>query len=287
MRFLIISGMSGAGKSQALDVFEDRGFYCVDNMPIALIPKFAELCMAMTDKYNNVALVTDVRGGDDADFTELFSSLDSIRDIGFEYMVLFLDADNSVLINRYKETRRKHPLDQTGIADALDNERRILDPIKKRANYIVNTTTFKPAHLREYLLNLFLERNESELFLVHVVSFGFKYGIPVESDLLFDVRFLPNPYYEPELKNGCGLDKRVQEYVFNDGTAEELLVKMQDLIDYLLPHYIREGKPTLTISIGCTGGRHRSVAMAEKIADKLKHAGYGVSVTHRDMDRGQ
>lgn len=286
MKFLIISGMSGAGKSRAMAVFEDLGFYCVDNMPVTLIPKFAELCMATTDKYQKVALVTDARGGGAADFDALFAALDGIKNTGFEYMLLFLDAETGILINRYKETRRKHPLDKTGIRDALEKERQILAPVKRRANYIVDTTTLSPARLREYLLNLFTEKGGTDAFLIRVISFGFKYGIPIESDLLFDVRFLPNPYYEAELKNHTGMEKEVRDYVFRGGYADEFMKRLRALIDFLIPHYIEEGKPTLTISMGCTGGRHRSVAIAEETAAFLKRDGYGVSVSHRDVERG-
>ncbi|MCX7614619.1 MAG: RNase adapter RapZ [Clostridiales bacterium] len=286
MKFLIISGMSGAGKSRAMAVFEDLGFYCVDNMPVSLIPKFAELCMVTTDKYENVAIVTDVRGGGDKDFNELFSALDSIVNTGFDYSVLFLDASTDVLINRYKETRRKHPLDSMGIKEALDKERTILETVRDRADYIIDTTILTPSKLREHLINIFSVSGTVRAIVINVISFGFKYGIPIESDLLFDVRFLPNPFYDVNLKSKTGMEKDVRDYVFKSGKAEEFLRKLYNMIDFLIPQYIGEGKTSLVISIGCTGGKHRSVAIAEEVATYLKHQGYHTILNHRDYLRG-
>ncbi|MDP4110031.1 MAG: RNase adapter RapZ [Bacillota bacterium] len=282
MRFLIISGMSGAGKSRAMNVFEDLGFYCVDNMPVSLIPKFAELCITTTDKYQNVAIVTDVRGGGGEDFSLLFSALDGIKNTGFIYRVLFLDASTDILINRYKETRRKHPLDTVGIKEALEKEREILETVRNRADYTIDTTALTPLMLREHLIELFSGTESKNLMVISIISFGFKHGIPIESDLLFDVRFLPNPYYEAALKAKSGLDKDVRDYVFSSGKAEEFLRLTRKLIDFLIPQYIDEGKSSLVISIGCTGGQHRSVAIAEEVAAYLKKRGHHVNINHRD-----
>lgn len=286
MRFLIISGMSGAGKSRAIDVFEDLGFYCVDNMPVSLIPKFAELCMVTTDKYENVAIVTDVRGGGDKEFNELFCALDSIQKTGFQYSVLFLDASTGVLINRYKETRRKHPLDNLGITEALEKERTILETVRDRADYIIDTTILSPSKLREHIISIFMIAGLDRSIVINVISFGFKYGIPIESDLLFDVRFLPNPFYDSTLKFKTGLESDVRNYVFTGGKADQFLGKLYDMIDFLIPQYINEGKTSLVISIGCTGGKHRSVAIAEEVNAYLKQACYHTILNHRDYLRG-
>ncbi len=286
MKFLIISGMSGAGKSRAMAVFEDLGFYCVDNMPVSLIPKFAELCMATTDKYENVVIVTDVRGGGDKDFNELFSALDGIKNTGFQYSVLFLDASTDILINRYKETRRKHPLDTVGIKEALEKERAILETVRNRADYIIDTTTLTTSRLREYLTTLFSGTDLNRAIVISVISFGFKYGIPIESDLLFDVRFLPNPFYEASLKSKTGMDRGVRDYVFSSGKAEEFMELLRKMMDFLIPQYIDEGKTSLVVSIGCTGGQHRSVAIAEEIAGFLKKRRYHTIINHRDICRG-
>ena len=286
MRFLIISGMSGAGKSRAIDVFEDLGFYCVDNMPVSLIPKFAELCMGKTEKYENVAIVTDVRGGGGKEFNELFSALDSLVKIGFDYRVLFLDASTDVLINRYKETRRKHPLDNMGITEALEKERTILETVRDRADYMIDTTILTPSKLREHLISIFSIAGLDRTIVINVISFGFKYGIPIESDLLFDVRFLPNPFYDATLKFKTGLESDVRDYVFEGGKADEFLEKLYSLIDFLILQYVDEGKTSLVISIGCTGGKHRSVAIAEAVDAHLKHDSYHTILNHRDYLRG-
>ena len=267
MYFLIVSGMSGAGKSRAVATLEDLGYYCVDNLPISLIPRFAEICLAATERYERVALVTDVRAG--GDFQQLFDSLDSIKSMGCDYRILFLNTDTPTLIRRYKETRRKHPLMEKGMSmtAAIEKEREML------------------SGLRERLLTMFSGTESGEVFEVIVQSFGFKYGIPPESDLVFDVRFLPNPYYEMSLRERNGTDPEVRDYVFRGGTADVLMRYLTGMIDFLLPRYIAEGKANLIISIGCTGGKHRSVAITEALSEHLRRKEYGVVTMHRDYQR--
>ncbi len=285
MYFLIVSGMSGAGKSRAVATFEDLGYYCVDNLPIALIPRFAEICLAATERYERVALVTDVRAG--GDFQQLFDSLDSIKSMGCDYRILFLDSDTPTLIRRFKETRRKHPLMDKGIGmtAAIEKEREMLAALRNRADFVVDTTGLSAAGLRERLLALFAGTESGEVFEVIVQSFGFKYGIPPEADLVFDVRFLPNPYYEMSLREKNGTDSDVRDYVFQGGTADELMAKLEPLVDFLLPRYIAEGKANLIIGVGCTGGKHRSVAIAEALSEHLRGKEYGVVTVHRDYQR--
>lgn len=285
MYFLIVSGMSGAGKSRAVATFEDLGYYCVDNLPIALIPRFAEICLAATERYERVALVTDVRAG--GDFQQLFDSLDSIKSMGCDYRILFLDTDTPTLIRRFKETRRKHPLMEKGVpmTAAIEKERNMLSALRNRADFVVDTTGLSAAGLRERLLALFSGTDNGGAFEVIVQSFGFKYGIPPESDLVFDVRFLPNPYYEMSLREKNGTDPDVREYVFQGGTAESLMGHLTTMIDFLLPRYMAEGKSNLIISIGCTGGKHRSVAIAEALSEHLRGRDYGVVTMHRDYQR--
>ncbi len=285
MYFLIVSGMSGAGKSRAVATFEDLGYYCVDNLPIALIPRFAEICLAATERYERVALVTDVRAG--GDFQQLFDSLDSIKSMGCDYRILFLDSDTPTLIRRFKETRRKHPLMDKGIGmtSAIEKEREMLAALRNRADFVVDTTGLSAAGLRERLLALFAGTESGEVFEVIVQSFGFKYGIPPEADLVFDVRFLPNPYYEMSLREKNGTDPDVRDYVFQGGTADELMAKLEPLVDFLLPRYIAEGKANLIIGVGCTGGKHRSVAIAEALSEHLRGKEYGVVTVHRDYQR--
>lgn len=285
MYFLIVSGMSGAGKSRAVATFEDLGYYCVDNLPIALIPRFAEICLAATERYERVALVTDVRAG--GDFQQLFDSLDSIKNMGCDYRILFLDTDTQTLIRRFKETRRKHPLMDKGVSmtAAIEKERTMLAALRNRADFIVDTTGLSAAGLRERLLTLFAGTDNGGAFEVIVQSFGFKYGIPPESDLVFDVRFLPNPYYEMSLREKNGTDPEVRDYVFQGGMADELMQHLTSTIDFLLPRYVAEGKANVIISIGCTGGKHRSVAIAEALSEHLRGRDYGVVTMHRDYQR--
>lgn len=285
MYFLIVSGMSGAGKSRAVATFEDLGYYCVDNLPIALIPRFAEICLAATERYERVAMVTDVRAG--GDFQQLFDSLDSIKTMGCDYRILFLDSDTPTLIRRFKETRRKHPLMEKGVpmTAAIEKERSMLAALRNRADFVVDTTGLSTAGLRERLLALFSGTEGTGAFEVIVQSFGFKYGIPAESDLVFDVRFLPNPYYEMSLREKNGTDSDVRDYVFQGGTADALMGHLTSMIDFLLPRYMAEGKANVIIGIGCTGGKHRSVAIAEALSEHLRGNNYGVVTMHRDYQR--
>lgn len=285
MYFLIVSGMSGAGKSRAVATFEDLGYYCVDNLPIALIPRFAEICLAATERYERVAMVTDVRAG--GDFQQLFDSLDSIKTMGCDYRILFLDSDTPTLIRRFKETRRKHPLMEKGVpmTAAIEKERTMLSALRNRADFVVDTTGLSAPGLRERLLALFSGTEGTGAFEVIVQSFGFKYGIPAESDLVFDVRFLPNPYYEMSLREKNGTDPDVRDYVFQGGTADALMGHLTSMIDFLLPRYVAEGKANVIIGIGCTGGKHRSVAIAEALSEHLRGHDYGVVTMHRDYQR--
>ena len=284
MYFLIISGMSGAGKSRAVATLEDLGYYCVDNLPIALIPRFAEVCLAATERYERVALVTDVRAG--GDFQQLFDSLDSIRDMGCDYRILFLDTDTATLIRRYKETRRRHPLMDKGVSmtAAIEKERTMLSALRNRADFVVDTTGLSAAGLRERLLALF-STETGAAFEVIVQSFGFKYGLPMEADLVFDVRCMPNPFYIPELREKTGLDQPVADYVFSFRQTHDFMEKLRDLLTFSLPLYAEEGKTELVIAVGCTGGHHRSVAMTHALAEDIRNLGYRVRENHRDMNR--
>ena len=285
MYFLIVSGMSGAGKSRAVATLEDLGYYCVDNLPISLIPRFAEICLAATERYERVALVTDVRAG--GDFQQLFDSLDSIKSMGCDYRILFLNTDTPTLIRRYKETRRKHPLMEKGMSmtAAIEKEREMLSGLRDRADFVVDTTGLSAAGLRERLLTLFSGTESGEVFEVIVQSFGFKYGIPPESDLVFDVRFLPNPYYIAELKECTGLEEAVRAFLFGYRQTTEFMRHLEELFAFLLPQYVEEGKSSLVIAVGCTGGHHRSVAVAHALTEFIRQKGYRVEETHRDISR--
>jgi RNase adapter protein RapZ len=284
MAFVIVTGVSGAGKTRAVNALEDIGFYCVDNMPPTLIPKFAELCMNTQGKITDIAIVTDVRGG--VLFNSLFEGLEELKKQGCDYKILFIDADDSVIIHRFSETRRKHPLTEAGISIevALAEERCILRPARERADYIIDTTNLSPAQLKQRIAVLFLGDSRTGL-IVNCVSFGFKYGPPSESDLIFDVRCFPNPFYVDELKRLTGLDDPVREYVFASPMTQGFVLKLFDMIDYLLPLYAEEGKSQLTVGIGCTGGKHRSVAIAEALYRHLLDKGVRAAVNHRDIQK--
>ncbi len=282
MEFLVITGMSGAGKSQAMKVMEDMGYYCMDNLPPALLPKFAELCYESKKTIDKVAVVVDIRGGEF--FHNLFKSLEDLTDKGIGYKILFLDASNNTLIKRYKELRRPHPLDPEGsIIDGIKEERKLLEDIKDRAYYIIDTSKLTIGMLKDELYNIFLEGGEKRKLSILITSFGFKNGILMDGDLIFDVRFLPNPYYISELKEISGQNEEVKNYVFKWPQTNIFVSKVVDMLEFLIPFYIDEGKTQLAVGIGCTGGFHRSVAITNKIGDILKANGHRTIISHRDL----
>ena len=286
MDILIISGLSGAGKSKAASYLEDMGFYIVDNMPAAMILKFAEFCAGGSGRYDRVALVYDVRTA--SSFTELFDVLDKLRAMEGACRMLFLEAEPEVIIKRYKETRRRHPLaDQTdSLQEAVCREREMMQPVRERADYIIDTSRTSTAQLRGELLRLFGDPEEKGGMTVSVTSFGFKYGLPLDADLVFDVRFMPNPFYIEELRPRTGLDQAVNDYVFSFQQTQDYLKRLKDLLAFSLPLYAEEGKTSLVIAVGCTGGHHRSVAVTHTLAEFIGSQGYQVSENHRDMNRG-
>lgn len=283
MEFLVITGMSGAGKTQASNILEDMGYYCIDNMPSAMIPYFAELYSKMPGKTADVAFVIDVRG--ESDFLPLLAELDILKDKGYNCRTVFIDCEDRVLINRYKETRRVHPLvtlKNISVNEALALERKMLHPVREKADYIIDTSTLTPSQLKDKLMAIQNSSRTGSLVLT-CMSFGYKYGIATEADLVFDVRCFPNPYYVPELKNLTGLDEAVRNYVFSSKQTLEFMNRLYDMIDFLVPLYADEGKTQLTIAIGCTGGKHRSVAIAEALKNHLASEGLNVISVHRDI----
>lgn len=285
MRFVIVTGMSGAGKSTALKMLEDEGYFCVDNLPIQLISKFAELTIVPSAEINKVALGIDIRSGQA--LKELEQVLADMTGAGFSYEILYLDAADHVLVKRYKETRRTHPLSGGGRVDQgilLEKER--LAFLKERADYIIDTSQLLTRELKRELDKIFVQNKEFKSLVITVLSFGFKYGIPADSDLVFDVRFLPNPYYIDELKPLSGNDSEVQDYVMGFEVARKFLDRLTEMLRFLIPNYITEGKHQLVISIGCTGGKHRSVTLANMLYERLNEAGdYGLRVEHRDISK--
>ncbi|WP_411677389.1 RNase adapter RapZ [Caproicibacter sp.] len=285
MEFLIVTGLSGAGKSRAMDALEDIGFYCADNIPPKLIPTFYELSRQAKGTLSHVAVVTDIRGGDM--FSSLLETLDQMNSDGKDYKVLFLDANDYVLVNRFKETRRKHPLADNclgSLDQAVRLERDVLRLVKERADYVIDTSLLSPAQLKKRISGLFLG-DASDALMIHCISFGFKYGVPAEADLVFDVRCLPNPYYVEELKNLTGLDEPVRSYVMKWDQTKGFVRRFLDLIDYMIPLYCGEGKSQLVIAIGCTGGHHRSVTLAELLYNHLLQQNLRTSVNHRDIQK--
>ena len=281
MEFVIITGMSGAGKSQAMKAMEDIGYYCMDNLPPALLPKFAELCYQSKRTIDKVAVVVDIRGG--IFFEDLFKSLENLNGKGLKYRILFLDAKDDVLINRYKELRRPHPLNPNGrIVEGIAKEREFLDEVKNRSNYIIDTSNLTIGMLKEEIAEIFIGGKELRRLTISLVSFGFKHGMLLDGDLIFDVRFIPNPYYVEELKGLTGEDAKVRDYVFHWEQTKTFTKKVIDMLEFLIPYYIKEGKTQLIIGIGCTGGRHRSVAIANYIGNRIKENGHRVIVNHRD-----
>jgi len=281
-QLVIITGMSGAGKTVAIQSFEDLGFFCVDNLPPTLLPKFLELMKESKNKMNKVALVMDLRGREF--FDHLFSALDEMAKSWAAPRVLFLDAEDGTLVRRYKETRRSHPLAPSGLPlEGIKLERELLEELKGRAQIIYNTSQSSPRELREKILKEFSGTKET-IFTVNVMSFGFKHGIPIDADLVFDVRFLPNPHYVEHMRPKTGLDVEVSSYVLKWTETNQFLEKVIDLLTFMLPHYKKEGKSQLVVAIGCTGGQHRSVALSEYIGHHFEQD-YHVAITHRDMKR--
>lgn len=282
MRFVIVTGMSGGGKSTALKMLEDAGFYCVDNLPVSLIDKFVELIATPNSEINKVALGLDVRA--DQSFTEVEGILDHLRENGYVFEILFMEAGESTLIKRYKESRRIHPLAVGGrVEDGVRRERQILQGIRTKADYVIDSTRLLTRELKEELDRIFVRNEEYNSLMITLLSFGFKNGIPTDADLVFDVRFLPNPYYIDELKHKTGNDKEVSDYVMSFPEAGQFLEKLTDMMNFLIPGYIKEGKYQLVIAIGCTGGRHRSVTLTNELYKRLKDKGnYGLRLSHRD-----
>lgn len=284
MRFVIVTGMSGAGKSSVLKMLEDSGYFCVDNLPMQLVTKLVSLIME--GKKDKVALGLDIRSGWVQE--EVETMLKELGTLGVPYEILYLDCSLDVLVKRFKETRRMHPLSGAGRVDkGIELEREMLRFIRKKAHVIIDTSRLLTRELKLQINKIFVEDKEFSNFIITILSFGFKYGIPVDSDLVFDVRFLPNPYYIPELKQKSGMDSEVSGYVMNFPVAVEFLDKMLDMLTFLIPNYIVEGKNQLVVSIGCTGGKHRSVTLARALSDRLKRMEYELKVEHRDIEKDE
>ena len=286
MRFVIVTGVSGAGKSTALKILEDARYFCVDNLPIQLLEKFASLLPEIHgEDVQNVALGIDARSGRALD--ELEVVLDRMKEAGYEFEILFLDAEDNVLVKRYKETRRSHPLAMTGRVDeGIRIEREKMHFLKERADYIIDTSYLLTRELKQEVEKIFVDNQEFCNLMVSVLSFGFKYGIPADADLVFDVRFLPNPYYVDELRPLTGMEDSVFEYVMNSSAAQEFADRLEDMVRFLIPHYVKEGKTNLVIAIGCTGGKHRSVTLARELYERLLKSGqYGFRLEHRDIEK--
>ena len=284
MEFIIVTGMSGAGKSTAIKFFEDMGLYCVDNLPPMLISPFADLIIAKERAQRKVVLGLDIRGG--ILFEDFFEALTDLKEKGHTYEMIFFDCEKDILIKRYKETRRLHPLAKTErLSEGIEKEREILKNVKKQADYIVETTHILPKDTREVLYKIYTKEQKFKNMMTNILVFGFKYGIPIDADLVFDVRFIPNPYYIEEMRPLTGNDERIKDYVMSFEVTNTFMEKLKDMIDFLLPYYTKEGKNQLVIAIGCTGGKHRSVVMGNELYDYLKSKGEAVTIMHRDIDK--
>lgn len=286
MRCVIVTGMSGAGKSTALKMLEDVGYFCVDNLPVQLIPKMADLLRVPGSELNKAALGVDIRSGQSLD--ELAEVLEELDGAGMKYEILFLESSDNVLIKRYKETRRFHPLagNDSRVDEGIQKERERILFLKKKADYLIDTSHMLTRELKRELNKIFVQNKEYKNLYISVLSFGFKYGIPPDADLVFDVRFLPNPYYIEELRPHSGNDKQVRDYVMDNEKAEIFLEKMTDLVEFLIPNYVQEGKTQLVVGIGCTGGKHRSVTLANELFEILsKNENYGIRIEHRDIGK--
>jgi len=285
MRFVIVTGMSGGGKATAIHMLEDAGFYCVDNLPVSLIEKFTELISMPDSEITKVVLGVDARAGQS--FEGVAGIIDSLKERGTPVEVLFMDCNDQTLIKRYKETRRIHPMNAVGdrLEDGIAKEREVLSEVKKKADYVIDTSSLLTRELKEELDRIFVKNEGYNSLMINVLSFGFKHGIPSDADLVFDVRFLPNPYYIDELKHKTGNDKPVQDYVKSFPACQEFVDKLTDMLEFLIPGYVKEGKYQLVVAIGCTGGQHRSVTIANELYERLKNLGgnFGLKLTHRDV----
>lgn len=286
MRFVVVTGMSGGGKSTALRMLEDAGFYCVDNLPVPLIEKFVELIAVPGSEVSKVALGLDVRV--DQPFEDAQKVLEKLKENGYNFEILFMEAGDQVLLKRYKETRRMHPLTPDGrVEDGISKERKILEDIRGKSDYVIDTSKLLTRELKEEIERIFVQNKEYNSLMVTIQSFGFKHGIPADADLVFDVRFLPNPFYIEELKYKTGNEKEVQDYVMGFEESETFITKLSDMLEFLIPNYVKEGKYQLVVGIGCTGGKHRSVTLANKLYERLKDKGnYGLKIAHRDIGQG-
>ena len=285
MNFLIVTGLSGSGKSMAVNALEDIGFFCIDNIPVDLLPRIVDFALQGENQLSRVAVVMDVRGARNSD--QLEQALADLDEKKIEYEILFLDANSNTIQRRYKETRRQHPIsvtDHVSIEEAIERERRLLQPLRSRAKYVIDTSLLSAAQNKERVCGLFLDKGKSPMALT-VVSFGFKYGLPQEADLVLDVRCLPNPFYVPELKNLTGMEQPVVDYVMAAPESQELLRRYESMLEYVLPLYVKEGKSQLMIAVGCTGGKHRSITFARKIGEFCQKLGYEPSIQHRDAKR--
>ena len=285
MRFVIVTGVSGAGKTAALKMLEDARYFCVDNLPIPLLEKFVSLMPEIHgEDVQNVALGIDARSGS---MGELELILDKMQEAGYQFEILFMDAEDSVLVKRYKETRRSHPLAMSGrIDEGIRLERKKMEFLRRKADYIIDTSHLLTRELRQEIDKIFVDNEEFKNMMISVLSFGFKYGIPADDDLVFDVRFLPNPYYVDELRPMTGLDDSVFNYVMDNETAKRFMGKLEDMVNFLIPNYVQEGKTSLVIAIGCTGGKHRSVTIARELYSRLiKNNEYGFRLEHRDVEK--
>ena len=284
MRFVIVTGMSGAGKSSVLKMLEDDGYFCADNLPVPLILKFAQIVENGGGEFDKIAIGVDVRSGNS--LSDIDSVLSELTKINIKYEILFLDASDETLVKRYKETRRSHPLSGNGrVEDGIKEERKKIEFLKAKSDYVLDTSSLLVRDLKKQINTIFVNNREFNNFVLTIVSFGFKYGIPTDCDLVFDVRFLANPYYVPELKKLTGEDARVRDFVMKSDVSKEFLYKLTDMIKFLIPNYISEGKNGLVVGIGCTGGKHRSVTVAHELSDALKELNYAIKTYHRDIVR--
>lgn len=282
MKILIITGLAGAGKSEVLNILEDRGYYCMDNLPPALLLDFVKLCEKAQQVINKVAIVLDIRSG--KFFSDLFKNLDVLKERGFNYEILFLESSDKILIKRFKELRRPHPLNLDGsLIDGIKKERELLKQVKAKSDYIIDTSELSKSVLQKEVLDIFFEGKKSKNVTISIISFGFKRGIPLDVDLLFDVRFIPNPFYIEELRERTGNEKDVQDYVMQWTEAQIFFEKLKDMIEFLIPYYTREGKTQLIIGIGCTGGKHRSVTLSNKLHEYLSEQNFRTTIEHRDI----